>query len=140
MSIHSSNPKNQVKVFLYENSDSHDAFAWTTGTGMAQSLFHHVKAQQRAYRLKIEYESLDQVDPCPTFTLRVITKPINDTQAESVHCAGHPLPPAKVLIDDADFDSTGEFAFSSDFISKAMEGRSDELEYDVALEWPNADP
>jgi len=59
VSIHSSNPKNQVNAFLYENSEAHEALAWTTGTAMTTTFFQPLKPQSRAYRLKLEYEGLD---------------------------------------------------------------------------------
>ena len=74
--IHSDNPKNQVWAFLYQNSSSHGSFAWTEGSRTSSTLLQTIKAQDRAYRLRLEYESLDQDDPCPTLELRVILRPI----------------------------------------------------------------
>jgi hypothetical protein len=60
----------------------HDALAWTTGSRVTSTFLHTVKAQKKAYRLKIEYDTLDQDDPCPTFDLRIIVKPIAEVVNE----------------------------------------------------------
>jgi len=141
VSIHSSNPKNQVTAFLYENSQTNSAFAWTTGSRTSSSLLHVLKPQKRAYRLRLEYESLDQDDPCPTFDLRVVIKPIAEAISENFRCAARPLPPSTIAIDKDDFDSTGEYSFPSDFITAALpKSQGGDLEYDVLVDWPTADP
>jgi hypothetical protein len=44
ISMRSKNPKNQVRAFLYENSEAMRAIAWTSGSRTASSLLHPVKA------------------------------------------------------------------------------------------------
>jgi len=72
--------------------------------------------------------------------VRIISKPINDTIRENLHCRGKPLPPTTVPIKSDDVVVSGEFAFPGDWLAKAAEDPDAGLEYDVVLEWPNADP
>ena len=72
VSIHATNPKNQVSAYLLEHPKDTEARAWTVGSGGTASFLHLVEPQKRAYSLKLEYDSLDQDDACPTFDLRII--------------------------------------------------------------------
>lgn len=139
VTIHSSNSMNQVSAYLLEHPKDTEAHAWTVGSGNTASFIHLVKPQKRAYSLKIEYDSLDQDDPCPTFDLRIILKPVEDAVNGNLHCPGKPLPPATVDILHDDFESSGVYSFGSEFIHKVTE-QGGALEYDIALNWPNADP
>lgn len=129
-----------MRAFLYEDGTATSALAWTTGSRSSSTLLHPLKAQEKAYRLKLEYESLDQADPCPTFDLRIIAKAIDDVVNENLRCHAKPLLPPAVAVHSDDFMWSGSFAFPSDFISTATGGRGGSLEYDVLLEWPTADP
>ena len=92
-----------------------------------------------AYRLKIEYESLDQADPCPTFELRIIVKALEDVMNENLRCHASPLLPPSISIHSDDFVWSGSFSFTSDYVTKAIGGRNNNFEYDLLLEWPTAD-
>jgi hypothetical protein len=152
VAIHSSSPKNQVKAYLYENSKTqvagHDALAWSTGTRVTATLLHTLKPQKRAYRLKLEYDSLDQDDACPTFDLRIIVKPVAEVVKEYLECGAKPLPPASLPVltppDVAravdEFKAAGDYAFSSDFLASSEVDAEGGLEYDIALKWPGVDP
>ena len=140
VSIHSSNPKNQVKAFLYEDSKATRAVAWTSGSRTSSSLLHPLKPQQKAYRFKLEYESLDEDDPCPTFDLRVSIKPMDEVVSENFRCYARIEPPTTVTVKGDDFSLDNEYSFSSNFIQKVNDGDGSDLEYDMVLEWPDADP
>jgi len=140
ISIHSTNPKNQVKAFLYEDSKAKEAIAWSSGGRTASSLIQSVKASRRAYRIKLEYESLDEDDACPLYTLRVILKPVRDVLNENLKCFGKPMPSASYSIKTDNFASSGEYAFGSDFIKSVTDHTKESIEYDIIIEWPNADP
>jgi hypothetical protein len=62
-----------------------------------------LKPQEKAYRLKLEYESLDQGDPCPTFQFQVEVKPVALTVNENFKCNGRTVPPRDVKIETDDF-------------------------------------
>jgi len=98
-----------------------------------------VKPQEKAYRLRIEYETLDFEDTCPLFELRVISKPVEDIIHENLHCHAYPTPPPKLQIDSDDYNHEGSYAFPSDFLKKEVEN-NEPLEYDVVLSFANADP
>lgn len=83
------------------------------------------------------YDTLDELDPCPTFDFRVILKPVEAALAANLECQGDGLPPLSVDITDDDFALTGRYAFSRDFIHKVTDKGGD-LQYDIALNWPNA--
>lgn len=137
--VHTSNTKNEVGVYLLEHFDASEAHAWTVGSGASASFIHLVKPQKRAYTLKIVYETLDQDDPCPSFDLRVILKPVGDAVSENLHCSGKELPPASIPVATDDFSFSSEYSFGSHFISKVTE-QGGALEYDVLIKWPGADP
>ena len=101
---------------------------------------HPLKPQQRAYRLKLEYESLDENDACPTFELRVGIKPMDEVVSENFRCYARTEPPTTITIKDDDYSLSSEYSFSSDFIHRVNDGDGTDLEYDVVLEWPDADP
>jgi len=140
VSVHSNSPKNQVKVFLYQNSKAHDALAWSSGSRVSNTLLRTLPAQKRAYRLKIEYDSLNQDDPCPTFDLRIIARPMKELAEDYLRCDAKPLPPAKLPVVGADFSHSGDYAFSSDYLASAQLGQDEGLEYDITLDWTGADP
>lgn len=140
VTIHSSNSRNQVKAFLYENADAKDAIAWTTGSRSSQTVLSALRSNERAYRLKIEYETLDQNDPCPSFDLRIMVKAIDNVVNENLRCHGKPLPPAAVRMDNDDFVFSGSYSFPSDYLAKAQGGDDGSLEYDLLLDWPTASP
>lgn len=95
---------------------------------------------EKAYRLVLEYESLDQNDACPIAVVRIIAKPINDTIRENLVCRGKPLPPSTVAIKSDDVVVSGEFSFPGDWLAKAVKEKGAGMEYDIVLEWPFADP
>jgi len=99
-----------------------------------------LKAQEHAYRIKIEYETLDQNDPCPTFDLRIISKAFDDVAYENLRCHAKPLPPASLDVNSDDFVFSGSYAFPSDFVQKLSDGKHETIQYDMLLEWPTADP
>ena len=105
---------------------------------MSSTFIKMVKPQEKAYRLRIEYETLDFEDTCPLFNLHVISKPIDDVIHENLHCHAKPLPPPSIAVNSDDFIFEGEFAFPSDFLKKETDNDGS-LEYDVVIEWPNAD-
>jgi hypothetical protein len=125
---------------VYESGPKGEVIASSAGGRSSSTLVHALKRQEKAYKLKLEYESLDQEDSCPTIQLRVILKPTNDTIRENLRCAGKPLPPATIAMTTDDVALSGEYAFPSDFIAKAVENAEGALEYDVLLDWPTADP
>jgi hypothetical protein len=128
-----------VKAFLFENSKSTVAIAWTRGSRASSSLLLYVKPQRKAYRLRLEYDSLDQNDPCPKFDLRVSIKPIDEVVSENFRCYARTLPPSSIKIEEDDFGLSKEYSFGSDFITKATDGEGD-LEYDVIIHFNHADP
>ena len=85
---------------------------------MSSTFIKMVKPQEKAYRLRIEYETLDFEDTCPLFNLHVISKPIDDVIHENLHCHAKPLPPPSIAVNSDDFIFEGEFAFPSDFLKK----------------------
>jgi len=97
------------------------------------------KPQKRAYTLKIEYDALDQDDACPTFDLRIILKPVNDSISSNLHCPSKPLPPTSLDIVKDDVELSETFSFGHDFIEKVTE-QGGPLEYDIAINWPNSEP
>jgi len=80
------------------------------------------------------------VDPCPVVYLRIILKPVSDIINENLRCLGKPLPLSTIPINSDDVSFSGEYSFSSDFITKALEGEKTSLEYDIVLDWHGADP
>lgn len=50
------------------------------------------------------------------------------------------MPPTTVPIKDDDLVVSGDFAFPADWLTKAITNPADGMEYDVVIEWPNADP
>jgi hypothetical protein len=139
VAIHLKNTKNQVSAYLLEHARETEALAWTVGSGNSQSFIYLAKAQKRAYSLKIEYDALDQDDPCPTFDLRMILKPVDETLRANLKCPGAPLPPASIDITGDDFEKSASYSMGYDFIQKVTD-QGGPLEYDIALNWPNADP
>lgn len=103
ISIYSANTINQVRAFLYENSGSDAPISWTAGSASSSTLLVRLKPQERAYRLKLEYESLDQEDPCPTFDFRLEVKPVDLTVSENFKCHGRSPPDRDVKIETDDF-------------------------------------
>ena len=71
---------------------------WSTGSRITSSLLYPLKPQKKAYRLKLEYDSLDMDDPCPTFDLRIVVKPISEVVWEHLQCNGKTLPPASINV------------------------------------------
>jgi len=71
-------------------------------------------------------------------------KPVDEVVNENLRCHANPLLPPAVAVHSDDFVWSGTFAFPSDFVTKATEGRGGSLdsalEYDILLEWPTADP
>lgn len=130
-----------MRAFIYGSDPKvKKPIGYSIGGRSTSTLFMPLKQEERAYRLVLEYESLDQDDACPLVQVRIISKPINDTIRENLHCRGKPLPPTTVPIKADDVVVAGEFAFPGDWLAKAVPGPADGLEYDVVLEWPNADP
>lgn len=80
-----------------------------------------LKPERKAYKLKIQYDSLDQVDPCPVVYVRIILKPVQDVVNENLHCFGKPLPPSTIPINKDDVALVGEYSFPSEFIYKALD-------------------
>lgn len=113
---------------------------YSIGGRSSATLFMPLKHEERAYRLVLEYESLDQDDPCPLAHVRIITKPVNDTIRENLVCRGKPLPPSTVPLKTDDVVVSGEFAFPGDWLAKAVKDTSAGMEYDIILEWPFANP
>ena len=120
--IHTYNPKNQVRAFIFSNDDKDNKkpLGYSVGGRSSASLFMRLKQEERAYRLVLEYESLDQEDACPISHVRIITKPINDTILENLECRGKPLPPTHVTLKSDDVVISGEFAFPGDWLAKAV--------------------
>jgi len=67
-------------------------------------------------------------------------KAIEDVVHENLRCQASPLLPPAVAVHSDDFAWSGSFAFPSDYVTKATEGRGGSLEYDLLLEWATADP
>jgi len=139
--LHSESPKNQVRAFIYSSDPKvKKPLGYSIGGRSTSTLFMPLKQEERAYKLVLEYESLDQDDACPLVHVRIISKPMNDTIRENLLCRGKPLPPTTVPIKTDDVVVSGEFAFPGDWLAKAAADPAAGLEYDVVLEWPNADP
>lgn len=140
--VHTYNPKNQVRAFIYANGDKDDKkpLGYSVGGRSSSTLFMPLRHEERAYRLVLEYESLDQDDPCPLAHIRIITKPVNDTIRENLVCRGKPLPPSTVPLKTDDVVVSGEFAFPGDWLAKAVKDPAAGMEYDIVLEWPFANP
>jgi hypothetical protein len=111
---------------LFSNADKDDKkpLGYSIGGRSSASLFMPLKQEERAYRLVLEYESLDQDDTCPIAHIRIISKPVNDTIHENLVCRGKPLPPSHVPIKTDDMVISGEFAFPGDWINKAVKDQS----------------
>lgn len=58
--------------------------------------------QKKAYKIKIEYDSLDEDDECPRFHLRTILEPIQEIADFVMKCNGAPLPPNSLTVIDDD--------------------------------------
>jgi hypothetical protein len=58
---------------------------------------------------------------------------------ENFRCYARAEPPTHVDIKGDDFSLSSEYSFSSEFIKKINDGDTD-LEYDMVLSWPDADP
>jgi hypothetical protein len=99
-----------------------------------------LKAQRRGYLLKLEYDSLDQDDACPTFELRVVSKPQKDVINEDVSCMGYSLPPSHIPIDKSDFSHSAMYSMNSNFLEKVGKRKSGSIQYDVVLDFVGADP
>jgi hypothetical protein len=141
ISIYSPNTINQARAFIYENSESGSPLSWTTGSASASSMLIRLKPQERAYRMKLEYESLDQEDACPTFLFKIEVKPVELVVHENFRCHGRSVPHRDVNIEQDDFAKYSHHAFSSDFILASTKGhKSEPIEYDMILKWPFADP
>jgi hypothetical protein len=70
--------------------------------------------------------------------LRLILKPVEEALNSNLRCHGKPLPPASLDILQDDFESSGVYSFGSDLVHKVTD-QGGALEYDIALNWPNAD-
>ena len=120
--IHTYNPKNQVRAFIFKNGDKDrkNPIGYSVGGRSSASLFMHLKQAETAYTLYLEYDSLDQEDVCPISHVRIIAKPINDTIQENLVCRGKPLPPNHVTFKSDDVVVNSEFAFPGDWLNKAV--------------------
>ena len=105
-----------MSAYLLEHVKESEALAWTTGSGSSSSFVYLAKAQKRAYSLKIAYDALDQDDPCPTFDLRIVLKPVAEAVKANLKCPGAPLPPASVDITGDDFEKSASYSMGYDFI------------------------
>ena len=138
--IYSPNTINQARAFIYENQHSESPISWTTGSASQSNLLIRLKPQEKAYRLKLEYESLDQEDSCPTFNFKIEVKPVHLVVDENFKCHGMSVPKRDVLIETDDFAQYHHHAFPSDFILSTTKGhKSEPFEYDMILKWPFAD-
>jgi len=139
--MHSESPKNQVRAFIYSSDHkTKKPLGYSIGGRSTSTLFMPLKQDERAYRLVLEYESLDEDDACPLVHVRIIAKPMNDTIRENLRCRGKPLPPSTVPIHSDDVVVSGEFAFPGDWLARALGDPANGMEYDVVLEWPDAEP
>ena len=77
-----------------------------------------LKAQKKAYRLKIVEDTLDENDPCPTYQMRVALKPFTQIMNENLRCNGKSMPPSLFKVDKDNYDADGEYSVSSEFIEK----------------------
>jgi len=61
ISIRSSSFKNQVRAFVYAPDGGKKAqpLTWTEGGRQAQTLLHLLQPHQKAYKIRLEYESID---------------------------------------------------------------------------------
>lgn len=59
---------------------------------------------------------------------------------ENFRCYARTEPPPSVEVRGDDFTLSNEYSFSSGFIQKVNDGEGDDLEYDVVIGWPEADP
>jgi hypothetical protein len=66
-------------------------------------------------------------------------KPMDEAVDENFRCYARAEPPTHVDIKGDDFSLSNEYSFSSEFIKKINDGDTD-LEYDMVLSWPDADP
>ena len=59
--IHTYNPNNQIRAFIYSSNDEKDKkpLGYSVGGRTSSTLFMSLKRMERAYRLVLEYESLD---------------------------------------------------------------------------------
>ena len=124
---------------IFSPHDMTKPVAISKGSRSTSHLLATLKPHREAYRLKLEYDSLDQNDPCPTFSFRIVSKPAQDVITEDVACEGNPLPPTSLTIDTDDFAHSGYYAFPSDFL-EASKKKSGSLYYDIILRFGNPDP
>jgi hypothetical protein len=61
------NPKNNLNAFIYQNGDMKNLLAYTQPSHSEKEFTLALKAQKKAYKLKIVYDSMDQSDSCPTY-------------------------------------------------------------------------
>ena len=139
VSIHSQSTKNQISAYLLEHGNSKEALAWTKGSGSSWSFVHLAKPQKKAYTIKLVYDSLDQDDACPLFDLRVMLVPVDSALSTHLSCGKDDLPPLRVDITGGDFELSGKYQFSREFIHQVTDKGGD-LQFDIDLQWPGADP
>ncbi len=71
------NPLNNLNVFLYQNSDMKSLLTYTQPSHNEKEFIVSLKAQKKAYKLKLVYDSMDERDACPTFKLRLALRPLS---------------------------------------------------------------
>ena len=76
--------------------------------------------QQKAYKLKIVYDSLDENDQCPLYDFRIALKPINLVLTENLVCGNNEMPPEKIKVNKNMFGLEGEYQISNEFLEKYM--------------------
>ena len=114
--FHMKNPRNSLNAFLYSNSDMKNLISYTQPSHNEKELTIALKAQKKAYKLKIVEDTLDESDSCPTFQMRVSLKPLHLLMHENLKCTGAPMPPLEVVIDSENYSKEGEFSISSELI------------------------
>lgn len=61
------NPRNSLNAFLYDSSEMKNLLTYTQPSHNEKELTLALKAQKKAYKLKIVEDSLDETDSCPTY-------------------------------------------------------------------------
>jgi hypothetical protein len=92
------NPRNNVNAFLYQDLKLNNLVAFTETSTKTKDFITSLKAQRKAYKLKIVYDSLDERDECPLYDLRISLKPLENLLEENLKCSGLDTPPSMIDI------------------------------------------
>jgi hypothetical protein len=98
-----------------------------------------LKAQEKGYKLQLEYATKDMNDECPLTFTRIAIKPISDMKEENLKCFGKQFPPQKVEFKTDDDVSEGEYSIPYSAIKKGEGDWRDGLDYDIEIDFNSMD-